>query len=275
MGTRQHVTKFYKSSGLAVSDVVIPFVAKPKVLGVTLDSHLSFDDHITGVVRACNYHLRALHHIRHLIDREAANTMACSIVCSRLDYCNSVLYGVTDANIGRLQRVQNSLARVVYNAPYRSSATALRRTLHWLPIKERISYKIAMLTFKVRLHQQPTYLAELIVDYIPSWSLRSSGTNLLVEPRKKTLIASRAFSCASPHIWNSLPPAARSSTSFDTFRRHVKTFLFDVAYNGHWRSITTPLTRCLERSSTPRRASKGTAPNKSYIVLYCTSCVSN
>ena len=131
----------------------------------TLDSDLSFDEHIIGVVRACNYHLCSLRHIRHLIDREAANAIACSIVGSRLDYCNSILFGITDKNICRLQRFQNSLARVVCGASYLSSTTALRRSLHWLPIKQRIDHKVATLTFKVWLRHQPVYLSEFIIDY--------------------------------------------------------------------------------------------------------------
>ena len=222
-----------QSGGVTVSGVLVPISSRLRVLGVTLDSQLSFDEHITTVVRACNYHVRALHHIRHLINQETANTISCSIVCSRLDYCNSVLYGVTENNIERLQRVQNSLARVVCGAPYRSSATALRRSLHWLPVRQRIAYKVAVLTFKVRLHQQPSYLAELVVDHRPSRTLRSSSMNLLVEPRTKTVIASRAFSSAAPRVWNSLPSTARSATSIETFRGCVKTFLFDVAYNEH------------------------------------------
>ena len=158
--TRRQLTKIYQSAGIMVTGAIVPFVNKIRVLGVTIDSELSFDDHIAGVVRACNFHIRAMHHIRRLLNHDAANMIACSIVCSRLDYCNAVLYGVTTHNTSRLQAVQNSLARVVCNAPYQSSATSLRRTLHWLPIAERITYKIAMLQFKVRLHHnRPTSLS--------------------------------------------------------------------------------------------------------------------
>ena len=163
-----------------VSGSIVPFAAKLHVLGVTLNSYMSLDDHVTGAVRACNYHLRALRHIRPLITRDAANTIACSIVCSRLDYCNTILYGVSDS---RLQRVQNALARTMCAAPYRSSATDLRRSLHWLPVQQRIAYKIAITTFKMRRHKQPVYLSQLIVYYCPSRPLRSMGKDLLVVPR--------------------------------------------------------------------------------------------
>jgi len=64
-------------------------------------------------------------------DRDTANTIACSLFATRLDYCNAVLHGVTGINISRLQRVQNSLVRVVCAAVYRSPSALLLRSLHW------------------------------------------------------------------------------------------------------------------------------------------------
>ena len=215
--TRQQVTKIDQSTGFMVTGASVPFVNKLRVLGVTIESELSFDDHIINVVRACNCHIRAMCYIRRLLTQDAANAIACSIVWSRLDLCNTVLYDVTAHNISRLQRVQSSLARVVCDATYRSSATNLRRSLHWLPIAERITYKIAMITFKARLHHKSAYLAELVNDHTPSRSLRSSMKELLVEPRTKTKVASRAFRSAAPHIWNNLPVNIRTLTSIDGF----------------------------------------------------------
>ena len=137
---------------------------------------------------------------------------------------------MTTHNISRLQRVQNSLARVVCDAPYRSSAINLRRSLHWLSIEERITYKIAILTFKDRLHHTPAYLAELVIDHTPSRSLRSSTKELLVEPRTQTKIASWAFRSAAPNIWNNLPVNIRTLTSINGFRNKLKKHLFGVAY---------------------------------------------
>ena len=109
-----------------------------------VDRYLTFDNHITTVVRSCNYHrpIRSLRHIRHLLDRNTANTLACSIVATRIDYCNSLLYGISHKNLHRLQRVQNSLARVVCDVPLRSPSTPLLSTLIWLPVEQHISYKI-------------------------------------------------------------------------------------------------------------------------------------
>ena len=83
-----------------------------KSLGVVLDQRLTFHDHVTNVVKSCNYHTRAIRHIRHLLTQSAAQTLACSLVNSRLDYCNSLLLGAPAMSLNRLQRAQNIAARV-------------------------------------------------------------------------------------------------------------------------------------------------------------------
>jgi len=134
---------------------------------------------ITKVVNACSYHIRSLRHIRRLIDRETANTLACSIVATRLDYCNAVPYGITNKDILRLQRVQNSLARLVCAAPYCCPSAPLLQLFHRLPVTQRIIYKVATLTFKTRLHHQPTYLYDLLThqpvhrDHLPPTCYRN------------------------------------------------------------------------------------------------------
>ena len=85
-----------------------------------------------------------------------ANTLSCSIVSSRLDYCNALLYGMTQKNFNSLQRIQNSLAKVVCNAPYRSPPQPLLKSLHWLPVIEHVEYKLAAMTYKVLLHHEPS-----------------------------------------------------------------------------------------------------------------------
>jgi len=111
------------------------------------------------LLKSCNYHIQALRRIRHLLLRDVANTIACSSVGSRLDYCNSLLYGSTDAVLNTLQRVQNNLARnVLHSGSYNSCESNLRE-LHWLPIRERVCYKIANLCYRAVRVGQPLYFA--------------------------------------------------------------------------------------------------------------------
>jgi hypothetical protein len=84
-----------------------------KTLSVIVDPKPTFDAHVSAVCKACNYHIWAMSHIRRLPLVEVVQTLACSIVTSCLDYCNSILYGAPDSTVYKLQRIQNSLVRVV------------------------------------------------------------------------------------------------------------------------------------------------------------------
>jgi len=116
-GTRQRLAGTQTSAGVSVACTVVHFAEAVKLLGVTLDSALTFNQHVTNVVRACTYHTRALRHIRPLLTVDTAKSIAASIVGARLDYCNSRLYGTSEGNLDRLQRVKNQLAGVVLQAP--------------------------------------------------------------------------------------------------------------------------------------------------------------
>jgi len=113
------------------------------------------------------YHTRALRHIRPLLTCDATNLVRHSIVSSRLDYANALLYGRPAANIHRLQGVHNSLTRVICQAPRSASATKLRQQLQWLPVYQRINFKLAVDTYKTTTTTTPAYLSHLIYDYNP------------------------------------------------------------------------------------------------------------
>ena len=117
----------------------------------------------------------------------------------RAYYCNSLLYGSPDYVIKRLQRVQNNLARVVMQSPPRAHAPLLLSTLHWLPVSRRISYKIALLTFKARKTSIPSYLSELLAPANSTgYGLRSSTrTPVICSTNKNCNCVSRFFLCRS------------------------------------------------------------------------------
>jgi len=150
-----------------------------KVLGVTLDRRLTLDNHMSAVARLCNYHARAIRHVRHLLTVDLAQTLACSPILSRIDYCNAVLHGAPSGTIQKLQRVQNNTARAVLQAPRRSHANSLLQELHWLPVEQRITYKLAILTYKTRQTSVPEYLSRYITTRSSMRSLRSSSAPLI------------------------------------------------------------------------------------------------
>ena len=196
---------------------------------------------------------------------------------TRLLY-NSILYGTSKANIGRLQRVQNDLARVVRQAAWNSSSKPLLKHLHWLPVQQRIIFKIALVTFNVRTFEQTFYLHSLLDSYIssrnyyyyykfcsqievpehsncrlvPYWReflgfsgsrtwLGWEGQHLLRIPFRKSVAARRSFCSAAPTIWNSLNSSTREAASIGTFKARLKTELFLSAFQ--WTS--TALLPCI------------------------------
>src|SRR5258706_7222620 len=163
-----------------------------------------------NVCKSSYFHLRALRHIRKWISDDTAKTIACATVAGRLDYCNSVPYGAPVSNIKKLQRVQNSLARIVVGSRRRDHITPVLADLHWLPVQYRVQYKLALIAFKVLTTQQPQYLHDHIRLYQPVRSLRScSRNNILLDGRTNINFAKRAFCHAIPTIWNSLPQTNR------------------------------------------------------------------
>jgi len=216
---------------IKVADSDIQFSEAVKLLGVTFDTSLSFDQHVTNVVRACNFHLRSLRHLRLSLTLESAKSMATATIGARIDYCNSVLYGTMERNLNRLQKVQNATACTVHQASFQTSVTALHQQLHWLPIRQQITYKLATLTCKAKYCRTPLYLHEQLRDHQVARTLRSTTTPLFYRPFVSTVFASRAFYYSAPQIWNCLGTSTRSANTFSSFRRCLKSELFAAAYN--------------------------------------------
>ena len=196
-------------------------------LGVIFDSGLEFKSHISSICRSSFLQIRQIRQIRSSLDKNSAIILANSLVQSKIDYCNSLLSGLPTISIIRLQRVQNSLARVVCRSSrLQTHSSALLKHLHWLPVSQRIKYKIAVLTFKALHFGKPSYLSDFLKYYHPTRNLRSSGANLLVIPDIRSEMGRRAFSFAAPALWNSLPNALRSCSNLASFCRMLKTHLF-------------------------------------------------
>ncbi|XP_074496848.1 uncharacterized protein LOC141770897 [Sebastes fasciatus] len=196
-------------------------------LGVILDPTLSLEPHIRQLVKISFYHLRNIAKIRPSLTPPAAEKLIHTFISSRLDYCNSLLYGICTTSINKLQPVQNAAARLLTHTKSWHHITPVLKDLHWLPVSHRITYKILTLTYKA-LHQlAPPYLSDLL-----SRSLRSTSAGLLSTPKSNLRsFGDRAFSRAAPKLWNSLPQLIRQSDSLPLFKSRLKTHLFSSAYS--------------------------------------------
>ena len=194
-------------------------------LGVMFDENFNFKQQISKTCRCCFYHIRDLRRIRRFISLSVAKTIATALITTRLDYCNSLLYHTANKDITKLQRVQNCLARVVTRSPRFSRSVPLLKSLHWLPVHYRIIFKICTIAYQALSSTQPAYNSS---KKFPTATLNQC--NPLYIPRVKTNAGTRAFSVATPAVWNSLPASVKSKGNIVSFRRRLKTYLFNAAY---------------------------------------------
>ena len=161
--------------------------------------------HVKSVARKSSFHLRNIGKARRVLREDATKTVMQSLVMSRLDYCNALLIGIQQDLIAKLQRLQNSAARIVSRTRKYEHITPLLIKLHWLPIKFRIQFKVLLLVYKALNGPAPKYIMELLVPYKPRRHLRSEAKGLLDEPRTRLKFGDRAFSISAPRLWNALP----------------------------------------------------------------------
>ena len=139
IGTRSKLSQvIHNLAPMSIAGCDIPFSQSVRNLGFYLDETLSMDTHIKYLRRILFCQLRKIGKIRSFLSTDAANKLAVSLILSMLDYCNSLLAGLPDNKLNKLQRIQNHAARLVLRKSRHASATALLRTLHWPPVKARI-----------------------------------------------------------------------------------------------------------------------------------------
>ena len=123
---------------------------------------------------------------------------------------NSLLYGVPQEQLNRLQRIKNIAARVVTRSKKSCHITPILKDLHWLPVRYRIVYKILLIVYKAVNGLSPLYISNLLSFYTPSRNLRSNEKLLLIEPKSKHSWGDRSFVVAAPRLWNELPLSIRT-----------------------------------------------------------------
>ena len=231
IGTRQQLSKIQIDS-ISVGESSISSSKEVRNLGAWLDNTLSMSTQVSKVASSCFYYIYNIRRIRKYLSSEVCETLINALVTSRLDYCNSLLYGSPSSLVARLQRVQNSAARLIHNISRTSPSSPLLINLHWLPVKFRIIFKILLITYKAIHSLAPEYIIQLIQVKTPNRTLRSSNTILLQHPSIKSskTLGDRAFSLAAPAEWNILPPNIRNAPTLPLFKKLLKTHLFRIAH---------------------------------------------
>ena len=220
-------------SSMNIAGVNVTIKSDPiRNLGVMFDTGMTMSAQVASVLKSANYHLVNIGRARRLLTEDTTKTAIHSLVTSRFDYCNSLLVGISQKLQKKLQNVQRTSARLIFKKRKFDSITAeLINELHWLPIKQRIDYKILALVYKALHGQAPSDVTDML-QITTRRQLRSScsdGTTL-VEPRTRCVtFGDRAFSAYAPRLWNRLPGHIKDST-FEQFKKLLMSHLFKNAY---------------------------------------------
>ena len=176
-------------------------------LGAWLDSRMDMERHVNSFCKSCFGQIRQIGHIRKYLIMDATKSLVNSLVTSRA-------------------------ARVVTKTSRYCHITPILKELHWLPVQNRIQYKILTHAYKALHEQSPVYIKELLQVYRPRRDLRSQNNPLILEvPRSRTVLyGDRSFAIIAPKLWNALPPGVRVCSTLCAFKQSLKTHFFIQTY---------------------------------------------
>ena len=221
-------------TSITIGNAQIPFKQSVKIFGFTLDCHLTMNAHVSNIARTCYFELRRLVSIRRFLTSTATATLVSAFVLSRIDYCDSLLFISTHDETSNLQRIQNYAVRVILRLPKSSSITIHLKSLHWLPVKIRSTYKIACLCYHCHSSIAPSYVTGMLHrKSLHTRNTRSSSYTmpLLNRPaHSMATLGDRSFSFASSSVWNSIPNDVRCDPSLSSFKPRLKTYLLRSVY---------------------------------------------
>jgi len=229
ISSRQLRGTFQPALPLSMDGTTLTSVVKPvKNLGTMIQSNASMDAQINAVCKSCYALLRNIAKIKRFLDYKTLETMIHVFISSKLDYCNSLLLGSPQCQLQKLQKIQNAAARILTDTPFSQHMTPVLFRLHWLPVQQRVKFKLLLVIHKALVGDGPAYLRDLLQRRDPQ-GRRSE--NLLVVPFTRSSTAyNRAFSIAGPRMWNSLPATMRDCSTL-VFKKRLKTLLFSEFYN--------------------------------------------
>ena len=164
--------------------LLISPVLSARNLGACFDSNMTLVSFIHNTCKSAFSQLYNIRRIKKHLTTETSKTLVHAMITSRIDYCNSLPCGLPDNSLNKLQRVQNAAARLITRTAKFSHITPVLRTLHWLPIKQRVQFKMLILVFKAINGLAPNYISNLVNILYPSKYLLRQN-NEMVKPRKR------------------------------------------------------------------------------------------
>ncbi|XP_077996519.1 uncharacterized protein LOC144449819 [Glandiceps talaboti] len=216
-GSRQNQSKLNFSPMKINGNEIMP-TTEARNLGTSFDSCMDMKRQVTQVCKSSYYHIRNIGKIRKYLTDDAVKLLVHTFVTSRIDYCNSLLYGIPLSSIRKLQLVQNTAARLITKTRKYDHIIGVLQNLYWLPISVRIEFKVLLIAYKALRDTAPPYISQLLKFYEPSRNLRSKSKLLVEINPVKSSYGKRAFSNAAAVLWNSLPLDIRQCDELSCFK---------------------------------------------------------
>ena len=226
LGKKEHRSKISIPS-LMIGNSSVQVANSARNIGIIQDKELNMEKHISAICKSAHYHLRNIGQIRKYLNKKSTEAIVHAFVSSKLDNGNSLLYGLPLTQINRLQRVQNTAARIIMRLKKFEHVSGHLKSLHWLPVKARIDFKILLLTYKALNGQAPVYIKELLQPYKSPRNQRLNQKGLLHVPQTRyATCGDRAFYKAAPKLWNNLPIEIKHKKTLMQFKNALKSYLF-------------------------------------------------
>lgn len=223
-----------KFNGINFAGTKLQIKSKIRNIGCFMDKNLLMTDHINFITKSANYHLKKIAKIRKFIDDDIAEKLIHAFVTCKIDYQNLLLINLPAKYLNRLQLLLNSAARLISRTKKYDHITPVLFNLHWLPIKERIEYKIILLIHRTILFSTPAYIKDIIpIDTQNQMNLRNNcNGRKLIRSVAKNRLELRLFENYCAKLYNSLPVSLRKTDNVELFKKNLKTHLFKTVYNG-------------------------------------------
>ncbi|CAB3981754.1 Hypothetical predicted protein [Paramuricea clavata] len=232
IGTPQLLKKLPSSMTLSFlgKDIIPVFSAKD--LGVTLDSHLSYNEHIKNLVSSCTAKLCQINRVKDSFDKETLKLIISSLVISKLFYCSSTWSNTSSTNISKLQAVQNFACRIITNTRKFDHITPALRQISWLPVKEQLILRDSIMKYKCMNSLVPQYLSEKFSKRSSIHSRLTRNQDTLQIPFNRTATGQRSFHYRAVNLWNGLDENIKEARSLRHFKKLMKNNLLDHYFNN-------------------------------------------
>ena len=231
-GSREMTAKVSDSTLFLLGKEELEPVKAARDLGVTLDSNLTYNEHSVSTVSSCMSRLGQINCVKYIFDKRALIIIINALVFSKLFYCSSVWSNTTQANLDKLQAVQNFACHILCGAKKFDHITPLLKGFRWLPIRQQLYFRFAVhvLVFKCMTRCAPGYLTSKLVRRSAVSTRNTRNSQLLDIPLFPTAIGQGTFQYRATSLWNELPPALKLSPSVTAFKRLLRQKLLNDSF---------------------------------------------